>query len=102
MKNTYPIKRTTRSADGTGFQADLNIDYKTLVEICGEPDQSNDGDGKVRVEWKIEVANEVVTIYDWKETKPVEEVREWHMGAKRKELAIILKGYIERTAEIKK
>ena len=41
-------------------------------------------DGKVRAEWKLEGEinglRVVATIYDWKESKPLNDVIKWHIG----------------------
>lgn len=43
------------------------VHYDELVAILGEPTLDEEsGDGKVQVEWVIELDGQVFTIYDWK------------------------------------
>jgi hypothetical protein len=79
------MKKTEKSSDRTSFH---NVTIKTtineLVRVLGEPRyQTNDGEDKVNVEWVCERANgDIVTIYDWKEYRPLDgdEKIEFHLG----------------------
>jgi hypothetical protein len=76
----------------TGFHGYLNISYQELVDKLGEPhDRTKEGewqslDQKVRVEWAFKSKNKkygtVLTIYDYKEYRPITEVNQWHVGIK--------------------
>lgn len=54
-------------ATGTSLSGYVNITYKQLVEILGEPtfDEAS-GDDKVQKEWRVEYKGNLFTIYDWK------------------------------------
>jgi hypothetical protein len=78
---------------GSSLVDRIDIEYHRLVEIFGQPTYLGDIDGKVRCEWIIEFYDEtyneytIATIYDWKEdpSKPVEWVRDWHVGGFRRQ-----------------
>jgi extradiol dioxygenase family protein len=79
------MKKTEKSADGTSFRnVTIITTINELVKVLDEPTyQQNTGDDKVNVEWVCE--NEfgaVVTIYDWKEYRPLDddETIEFHLG----------------------
>ena len=81
------MKKTEKSADGTSFHNTTIITtVNELVEVLGEPTyQQNTGDDKVNVEWICDnYLGDVVTIYDWKEYRPLDgdETIEFHLGGK--------------------
>jgi hypothetical protein len=53
---------------------------------CTQEDSWYSGDGKVRYEWAFKSIDgrTVVTIYDYKDKRPPEEIREWRIGGKGK------------------
>ena len=81
-------KDTIRS----GFHGYLHASYDELVDKLGIPnDRTQDGewlssDGKTRVEWAFKSNNKnrpmVLTIYDYKESRPINQVNQWHVGIK--------------------
>ena len=81
------MKKTDKTEYGTSFH---NVVIKTtiskLVKVLGEPTyQQNTGDDKVNVEWDCRnKKGNVVTIYDWKEYRVLDEneVIEFHLGSK--------------------
>ena len=85
MKNTNKPRFGTSFHD-TVFQATVN----TLIERLGEPEWAdNTGRDKVNYEWVFETDNgDVFTIYDWKEYRSLDndEIIEWHIGGKNKEI----------------
>ena len=91
MKNRF-IKASPKDTIGTGFAGYLQGSYRDLFEYFGEPnDRTKDGkwqsfDWKVRAEWAWKCTARrdrvVITIYDYKEIQPVEEVTLWHVGLK--------------------
>lgn len=99
------FKISTKNAGGTSLQGLVTTSYSKLVEIFGEPQES---DGyKVSSEWVVEDDNgNVLTIYDYKETSlydsnnpSVEEFRElpeceWHIGGNNPSLADELEQFI--------
>lgn len=74
------------------FHGYLHATYQELVDKLGIPnDRTKDGewysmDGKVRVEWAIKSNHPkrpmVLTIYDYKDNRPIDEVNQWHVGIK--------------------
>lgn len=80
-------------ATGTSLQGYINVDYKKLVEVFGEPNGEDDG-YKVDSEWIIFTLAGVATIYNYKDGKnylgeeglEVEEITDWHIGGKDKEV----------------
>lgn len=82
--------KNTRIVNSTSLQGYVKTSYRELVDLFGLP-RPWDGDGKTRVEWILtpEYEEVPITIYDWKETIPVEKVTDWHIGG-RSQLAIEL------------
>lgn len=83
---------------GTCLQGHVNVSYKRLVEVFGEP--HCDGDGyKVDAEWCFEFEDgTIATIYNYKDGKnyngdmglDVSEIRDWHVGGREnKALALV-------------
>lgn len=60
----------------------ITTDYSTLVRVFGTPTITGSRDGKFQVEWVIFIENILYTIYDYKETQPVADITEWHIGGK--------------------
>lgn len=69
---------------GTSKKGTLQANYEEMKEAFGEPHETTPSeDGKVRVEWAFETEDgTIITIYDWKEERPVEKVTEWNIGGK--------------------
>ncbi|MCK9543228.1 MAG: hypothetical protein M0R03_14500 [Novosphingobium sp.] len=67
---------------GSSLKGYINTTYDNLVSKLGPP--KDIGDSKARVEWIVKYKNStresILTIYDWKEDIPIEEVTEWHVG----------------------
>ncbi len=85
------IKAEPKDINGSSFSGYTISSYEHLVSCLGKPnDRVTDerwksSDGKVRVEWSFKTKHKkptVVTIYDYKEIIPVNEVNIWHVGAK--------------------
>ena len=79
------MKKTGLSANGTSYHGvNITTTVRTLIEIIGEPStEQNDGEDKVNFDWNCITNNgDVVTIYDWKEYRPIskDEVIEFHIG----------------------
>ena len=80
------LKKTKKSSSGTSFHgAVIKTTPSKLVKLFGNPTfLNNDGTDKVNIEWELEdLDGNVITIYDWKEGRPVsmDEVIEFHIGA---------------------
>ena len=74
---------STRNVDvnGTSLQGFITCSYNTLCEVFGDP---TGGDGyKTRAEWEGKTSDGTVfTIYDWKESQPIDDVTQWHIGGR--------------------
>lgn len=86
------IKAEQKDTVGSGFDGYLLMPYEHLVERLGEPhDRTGEkgwqsSDGKVRIEWAFKSRHKrnptVITVYDYKECVPINEVTLWHVGIK--------------------
>lgn len=96
------VKAEPKDIIGSSFVGYLIAPYKEFVNLLGEPnDRTKDGkwksnDRKVRVEWSFKTFHKqpaVITIYDYKEIQPVQNVILWHLGLKgdKKYLDLFLK-----------
>ena len=80
------LKKTKQSSSGTSFHGVvIATTPNKLIELFGKPTFStNNGYDKVNIEWELEDSDgNVITIYDWKEGRPIkmDEVLEFHIGA---------------------
>lgn len=76
----------------SSFHGYLHASYQELVDKLGIPNDCTQdgewrsGDQKVRVEWAFRSTHPkrpmVLTIYDYKEPRPINEVNQWHVGIK--------------------
>lgn len=81
------ISENSAASNGTHLQDYIDIVYKHLVEVFGQPGK---GDGyKVDALWILQFENgRIVTIYNYKDGKnyngdagkPVWRIRNWHIG----------------------
>lgn len=85
------IKASRKDVIGSGFAGYLVTTYGELIEYLGIPhDCTKEGpwrsrDSKVRVEWAFKSTGKkptVITVYDYKEVIPVDDVTLWHVGVK--------------------
>ena len=77
----------TEEINGSCLQGYITCDYDTLVEVFGEP---GDSDGyKVDAEWCLKFEDgTIATIYNWKNGKnycgsrgkPVKDITDWNIG----------------------
>lgn len=67
------------SPNGTGLMGYLKCDFQSLLFAFGDHGGGS-SDGKVRAEWTIDTPVGCYTIYDYKESTPVDEITEWHIG----------------------
>ena len=95
------IKQTKSNQNVIGSSASglvLHTKLKVLLNLFGKPTKIGSGDNKVQLEWQFIGNNDnsiVVTIYDYKEEKPLHRIEEWQIGSKnisQKEIIIFLKG----------
>ncbi len=67
---------------GACLEGIIKTTYGQLVEALGEPLEGTE-DGKVRAQWILSFSGIIATIYDYKNSEPLEEVSEWCVGGKR-------------------
>lgn len=60
----------------------LETDVQTLLIKLGIPSFISSPDGKTQLEWAFKNHTHVITIYDYKQYKSINEIREWHIGGK--------------------
>ena len=112
MEHKTSFRKATDQKDiyHTGFYRYIEITYAELVETLGEPHDCTphngpwwSGDGKIRVQWAFNNRSKkyptTVTFYDYKDDRPFEKIREWHIGAKgdRNKIDEFLKQYFPNT-----
>ena len=87
--------------NGTCLQGEITISYEQLLKVFGE--ETSNGDGyKVDAEWAGIIDGHVFTIYNWKDGKnyngsegmEIEDITDWHIGGKSKEVVALLTTYI--------
>lgn len=76
------VKFRTGAQEGGSLQGYIDIPYKELEKVLGEPDEE-DGD-KTLAEWGIRFEDGTYAcIYDWKNYgQRKENIRNWHIGGK--------------------
>jgi hypothetical protein len=67
-------------ASGTFLVGYLDCTYDQLVKTLGKPELF-EGD-KTRCEWVVMIDGVVATVYDYKDSTPVRQVTDWHVGGK--------------------
>jgi|7_EtaG_2_1085326.scaffolds.fasta_scaffold163101_3 hypothetical protein len=92
------------SVNGTHGHGSVDVEYKRIVELFGEPNSEGD-DYKTDAEWQFSTPFGVATLYNWKDGKnynggcehcdcgglDVEDITDWHIGALNQESADALK-----------
>jgi hypothetical protein len=86
------VPATRKDTLKSSFHGYLHASYQELVDKLGLPnDCTKDGewysmDRKVRVEWAFRSTHPkrpmVLTIYDYKDDRPINELNQWHVGIK--------------------
>lgn len=85
----------------TSLMGEIEISFSKLVDIFGKPNVQGD-EYKVDAEWCGDIDGEVFTIYNYKTGEnylgekglPVEQITDWHIGGKSKEVAQKVIDYI--------
>lgn len=78
----------------------LNLYFRDLKKIFGNPTNMNSGDGKVRYEWDLTINNKIITIYDWKtEGLSRDEIDIWSIGGRNKEDIEVLEKFLSQRLE---
>lgn len=79
------MKTTFKDTSGTSFNdTTIEATVANLRKVLGDPSfEDNTGEDKVNFEWDCEIENgNVVTIYDWKEYREIDEneIISFHIG----------------------
>ena len=92
MKVKEFVKAKRKDVIGGGNRGQMTIAYDELVKALGKPNDCTkegpwrSGDNKVRAEWAFKTTVKgkpiILTIYDYKQDMPVEQVTEWNIGGK--------------------
>lgn len=100
METTMRVEPQEDVVAGTFLQGHVYASYYELVRAFGQPLR---GEGsKTRAEWSLvftlpdEDAEEfvVATIYDWKQSDPVEDVSRWNIGGKEPRAVDVVTDYL--------
>lgn len=74
---------------GTGLVAYVTCSYADLVRVFGKPVEGS-ADGKVRAEWFVQSGATAARIYDYKEDRPLSQLKEWHIGGTSRAAALMV------------
>jgi hypothetical protein len=94
------LKSTNKETNGTSFHGStVRASVNELIEVVGKSTyEDNTGEDKVNIEWVLEDENgNVITIYDWKQYRPLsyDEKINWHVGGMEKNITDNAKEEIE-------
>ncbi len=90
MKKAF-VKANAKDINHTSFVGYLQVSYQGLLDSFSFPndrtqdDEWRSGDQKTRVEWAFKTKGKkptVITIYDYKDPRPLEDIDMWHVGLK--------------------
>ena len=85
------VKAQAKDRNGTSFVGYLQCDYELLFNSFSFPndrtrdDEWRSGDQKTRFEWAFKIKRKkptVITIYDYKDPRPLGDIDMWHVGYK--------------------
>lgn len=91
-------KISIRFAKGTGKQGDLVASYMALRNAFGVPSSNTSMDDKVTEIWVLDTVAGPATIYAYKRTEEginLEDVKEWSIGGKNKEVVYYVKNHLK-------
>ena len=77
---------------GGWLQGHIAVSHSDLVAAFGKPTRLGSGDGKTQCEWDLRINGVMCTIYDWKEDRKPEAVRDWHIGGTSPEAPAMVRG----------
>ena len=87
---------------GGWLQGRVDASYSDLVSAFGSPTHHGSGDGKTQCEWCLRINGVMATIYDWKEDRQPQAVRDWHIGGTTPEAAEMVRGALAAWRTLKK
>ena len=79
------IKANYIITDGSSFSGVyLIVGLTKLIELLGKPTTIGSSDDKTQLQWTFydKTGDTVITIYDYREDKPIHKINEWHIGSK--------------------
>lgn len=59
------------------LQGYVNAAWQDMIDVFGQPERRRSGDGKVRVQWKLDGGT---ILHDYEDTAPAEQVTQWHIA----------------------
>ena len=77
---------------GGWLQGHIAVSHSDLVSAFGKPTHLGSGDGKTQCEWDLRINGVMCTIYDWKEQRKPEGVRDWHIGGTDPAAVVMVRG----------
>ena len=85
------------------YQTEIKCKYTDLVKLLGKATYKNGDEYKTLKEWVIQVGNDIVTVYDYKESKKycgskdglnLNEITNWHIGGNNNAVSMLVARYI--------
>ena len=97
MELDLEVQMGVGSPEGTGCQGYMpeGTTYDDLVEVFDEPQITSSLDGKIQAEWFGRVNGLQFTIYDYKSRVTPERNTDWHIGGKKKFVAMLIDTYFK-------
>ena len=74
----FEVKDTFDAANGTSLKGYVRATYEEMREAFGIAHRGHDG--KTRANWVIDFGGTIATVYDWKRSEPLYQVRTWNIG----------------------
>lgn len=99
---------TSINIDGSSLVGNVDVTYKELKSLFGEPIKSDNG--KTDVEWHIKFSDDTIaTIYNWKNGKaylgdsglPVQQIDNWNVGGFGDQALVLVQITLEMMREAK-
>jgi hypothetical protein len=98
------MERVNEFEAGSSLQDELDISYAELVAVFGPPNSEGDP-YKVDAYWRLKIDGVFCTIYNYKTGRKylgkkgldVEAIRDWHIGGKTPQAALLVHRYLRET-----
>ncbi len=82
MKKLIEINHKITNDTSACHNLVLQVSLDTLLEELGQPYRIGSLDQKTQLHWAFYNNRGTITVYDWKERKPVYNIIEWNIGSK--------------------
>ena len=74
-------EKPTSKVGGSSFSGlIIDEDVDAILDKLGKPTEINKD--KTQLEWQFSDGEKIITIYDYKENKPIYQIHTWHIGSK--------------------